>query len=86
VGNGRSARVQKSPTAQSPARALTITEEGSNVDKIQTVNRRSPEQSDREIIVNGKGMFPKKLIFRDEKGDKQYWLIKTSSGKYLLNK
>lgn len=39
-----------------------------------------------KIILNGKGVFPKKLIIKEAGNKLEYRLIRTQHGKYSLNK
>ncbi len=59
------------------------------MDQVQSSKKLKPT-IDRiegdEIILDGKGPFPKKLIILLESGNKrEYRIIKTRNGKYILN-
>ena len=40
---------------------------------------------ENKIIINGSGQFPKKIIIVENTKKREYELIKTRNGKYLLN-
>ena len=41
--------------------------------------------NEKKIIIDGNGPFPKKIIIIDNREKREYALIKTRNGKYLLN-
>lgn len=42
-------------------------------------------ESGEKIIINGEGKFPKRVVIIENEKAKEYLLVKTKSGKYLLN-
>ena len=44
------------------------------------------EHEDGEkIIINGEGQFPKRVVIIENEKIREYRLVKTQNGKYLLN-
>lgn len=53
----------------------------------ETLDLRSQKDfiEGNKIILNGRGRFPKEIIIIELEGKREYRIIKTKNGKYLLN-